>query len=104
MTLKWEDNNFAMIFQSYYQTRKSYLQTCYHTIYIETGRDDVETTNSLDALNPLFNTGFSINSFKEKKEVRIPVFENVKNLSVSLELDCVRFVCVSHLFQICGSS
>ena len=47
-------------------------------------RDDVETTNSLDALNPLFNTGFSINSFKEK-EVRIPVFENVKNLSVSLD-------------------
>ena len=73
--------------------------------YIQRNRKgDVETTNSLDALNPLFNTGFSINSFKEKKEVRIPVFENVKNLSVSPELDCVRFVCVSHLFQICGSS
>ena len=46
--LKQQDNKFcgdiSTLFQSHYQTRISYLQTCYHTIYKETGRDDVSET------------------------------------------------------------
>ena len=43
--LKQQDNKFcsdiSTLFQSHCQTRISYLQSCYHTIYKETGRDDV---------------------------------------------------------------
>ena len=43
--LKQQDNNIfgdiSTLFQSPCQTRISYLQTCYHTIYKKTGRDDV---------------------------------------------------------------
>ena len=47
--LKQQDNNIcgdniSTLFQSHCQTRISYLQTCYHTIYKETGRDDVVET------------------------------------------------------------
>ena len=46
--LKQQDNKFcgdiSTLFQSHCQTRISYLQTCYHTIYKETGRDGVLET------------------------------------------------------------
>ena len=46
--LKQQDNKFcgdiSTLFQSHCQTRISYLQTCYHTIYKEKGRDDVLKT------------------------------------------------------------
>ena len=75
--LKQQDNKFcrdiSTLFQSHCQTRISYLQTCYHTIYKETGRYDVLETlhywltyndilkkrpSSLDVLNPIFSMGF----------------------------------------------
>ena len=37
-------DDISTLFQSHCQTRISYLQTCYHTIYKETGRDDVLET------------------------------------------------------------
>ena len=43
--LKQQDSKFcgdiSTLFQSRCHPRISYLQTCYHTIYKETGRDDV---------------------------------------------------------------
>jgi hypothetical protein len=36
--------DISTLVQSHCQTRISYLQTCYHTIYKETGRDDVLET------------------------------------------------------------
>ena len=36
--------DISTLFQSHCQTRISYLQTCYHIIYKETGRDDVLET------------------------------------------------------------
>ena len=45
---KQQDDKFcgdiSTLFQSHCQTRISYLHTCYHTIYKETGRDDVLET------------------------------------------------------------
>ena len=46
--LKQQDNKFcgdiSTLLQSNCQTRISYLQTCYHTIYKEAGRDNVLET------------------------------------------------------------
>ena len=46
--LKQQDDKFCSdilaLFQSHCQTRICYLQTCYHTMYKETGRDDVLET------------------------------------------------------------
>ena len=36
--------DISTLFQSHCQTRISYLKNCYHTIYNETGRDDVLET------------------------------------------------------------
>ena len=50
--LKQQDNKFcddiSSLFQSHCQTRIIFLQTCHHTIYKETRRDDVLETLDLD--------------------------------------------------------